>query len=143
MVDIAIVLKSLSEAIKLASTVADAKSTWEQADLKLKMAEVTSALADAKNALTDTQTELREKDQEIGRLKNAFTRAEGTVEYKGKHYRKGPDGKPIGRPFCPVCWEDHGRLFLLDRDKGTRGAMRCARCKAQFEMLAEFGEPEA
>jgi hypothetical protein len=112
------------------------------ADLKYKMAEVTSALADAKNALTDAQVELRDKDAEIERLQKAFARTDETVEHRGKYYRKKPDGTPMGRPFCTVCWEQ-GRLFLLDKDmKGMRGAMKCANCKAQFDMLPEFGEPE-
>ena len=46
----------------------------------------------------------------------------------------------MGMPFCTVCWEG-SHLFLLDKDmKGMRGAMKCARCKATFDMLPSFGE---
>lgn len=140
MIEFPIILKTVGDAIKIAKAVADAKNAWEQADLKLKMADVTSALADAKNALTEAQGDLLDKDKEIERLREAFARTDDTVEYRGKHYRKGADGKPIGMPFCTVCWEE-GRLFLLDKDmKGIRGAMKCARCKAGFDMLPAFAE---
>lgn len=140
MIEFAIVLKSLGDAIGVARAVGDTKTVWETADLKLRMADVTSALADAKNALTEARDELRDKDEEIERLKKAFARADETVEVQGKHYRKGIDGKPKGRPFCTVCWED-GRLFLLDKGmKGIRGAMRCQRCKSNFDMLPAFAD---
>lgn len=140
MIEFPIILKTVSDAISIARAVADAKTVWEQADLKLRMADVTSALADAKNTLTEAQVEMRDKEQEIDRLKQAFTRIDETVEFQGKRYRKGPDDKPMGRPFCTVCWEE-GRLFLLDKDmKGMRGAMKCARCKASFDMLPAFAE---
>lgn len=142
MIEFPIILKTVSDALNITKTVASAKTAWEQADLKLKMADVTSALADAKNALTEAQGDLLDKDKEIERLRKAFARTEETVEYRGKHYRKGVDDKPIGRPFCTVCWEE-GRLFLLDKDmKGMRGAMKCARCKASFDMLPAFAEPD-
>ncbi len=142
MIEFPIILKTVSDAINIARTVADAKNVWQQADLKLKMADVTSALADAKNALTEAQGDLRDMDHEIGRLKQAFARTDDTVEFQGKRYRKGADGKPMGRPFCTVCWEE-GRLFLLDKNmSGMRGAMKCVRCKASFDMLPAFAEPD-
>ena len=102
------------------------------------MAEVTSALADAKIALTDAQLELRDKDAEIERLNKAFARTDETIEFQGKRYRKWPDGKPRGRAFCPVCLEE-GHFFLLDPDISLpRGAMKCARCKAEFGYVNEF-----
>ena len=97
-------------------------------------------MMDCKNALTEARSELTDKDREIERLQKAFARTDETVEFRGKHYRKGADGKPKGRPFCTVCWEE-GRLFLLDRDiKGVRGAMKCARCKATFDALQAFAD---
>jgi hypothetical protein len=140
MIEYAIVLKSLGDAITLARAVGEAKTAWETADLKYKMAEVTSALADAKNALTDAQVELRDKDSEIERLTEAFKRIDKTVEFDGKYYRKGPDGKPRGRAFCPVCW-DQARPFLLDQNrKAPRGAMKCARCKTEYDLVPQFSD---
>ncbi len=142
MIDFPIILKTVGDAIVIAKGVADAKNAWEQADLKYQMADVTSALADAKNALTDARGELLEKDAEIERLRKAFARTDETVEYRGKHYRTTAEGKPMGRPFCTVCWED-GHLFLLDKDvKGIRGAMKCTRCRASFDMLPSFAEAD-
>lgn len=143
MVDVPVVLQSIGAAIGIAKAVAEAKGEWNRADLRLQMAEVTNTLADAKIALTEAQTELYAKDQEIERLKAAFARKDETVEFQGKYFRKGADGKPRGRAFCPVCW-DAGRPFLLDRDKGMRGNMTCARCKSDFNSVGEFpDEPTA
>jgi hypothetical protein len=140
MIEFAIVLKSIGDAIGLAKAVGEAKAVWETADLKYKMAEVTGALADAKIALTDAQVELRDKDKEIERLRNAFARRDETVEHAGRHYRKGRDGQPTGRAFCPVCWENEGRLFMVDQGPGRVGSMVCARCKSEFDYLPSFAE---
>lgn len=140
MIEIPIVLKTLSDAIGIAKAVAEAKNEWDKADLRLKMADVTTALADAKNAVTEAQMELRDKDREIERLTEAFKRIDETVEFDGKYYRKGADGKSLGRAFCPVCW-DQGRPFLLDQNrKAPRGAMRCARCKAEYDLVPQFSD---
>jgi hypothetical protein len=137
MLDVDVVLKSIGAAIGIAKAVSEAKTEYDLADVRLKMADVTNALADAKVALTDAQLVHRQKDEEIERLKKTFARTDETIEYQGKRYRKGRDGKPRGRAFCTVCWEE-GRLFLLDEKDLGRGSMKCARCKAEFAYVNAF-----
>lgn len=135
--DVATILQTITTSIGIARAVAEAQTEFDRADLKLKMAEVVNALADAKLALTEIRDEQREKDAELARMREAFQRKGETIEYDGRHYRTDADGRPTGRPFCSVCFEQ-GVLFLLDRAQGPRGTMSCARCKSVVSYVPEF-----
>ena len=92
------------------------------------------ALADIKIALTDAREELAAKDAEIAALKKQFQRSAETVEVKGFKYDKGQDGKPKGKPYCPVC-EQRGQLHHLTR---IAGKDFCPNCKAVYAMVASY-----
>lgn len=59
------------------------------------------------------------------------------VEHLGRHYKKGEDGKPTGRPYCPVCLHE-GRQMLLEYHPIARAGMHCPRCKSHFERAPRF-----
>src|SRR5260370_11472721 len=142
MLDIDLGLKSIGASIGVAKAVAEAKTEYDLADLRLKMADVMNTLADAKVALTEAQGELRSKDGEIKRLLENFARRDETVEYGGKLYRQTQDGKPKSRPFCPPC-ATKGTLFLLDHASRHRFHLKCELCKSDFPNVTAFSENPA
>ena len=79
-----------------------------------------------------------EKDAEIERLKTALAiRAAETVEHHGYRYRKGTDGKPKGRPYCPVC-ENDGLFILLTQTWEKGRPWQCPKCEAKFNSAPSF-----
>src|SRR5262245_35818670 len=114
--EISAVAASIRVALDLAKGVKTAADALGDAEMKFKLAELYAALADAKMAIADAETSVAEKDAEIERLKREFQRlGDDTVIAGPYRFRKGKDGQPIGRPFCPRCLEVDGRLILTER----------------------------
>lgn len=109
----------------------------DAAEFKLKIADLTGALSDIKLALTEAREELASKEAEINALKKQFHRSSEMVEKKGFKYNKGEDGKPRGKPYCPVCEQRSGQFYHLAR---IAGKDICPNCKALFEMITIYNE---
>ena len=103
MVDFMSALATASQAIKLAQDLRGIDKAINAAEYKLKIADLTSALSDIKMALAEAKEELAVKDKEIEALKKQFKRSVETIEKHAFKYKKGSDGQPKGKPFCPVC----------------------------------------
>ena len=73
MVDIAVVLQSITASMNIARAVAEAQTEFNRADLKLKMADVMSTLADARIALSEARETIHERDQTIKGLQDKIT----------------------------------------------------------------------
>lgn len=138
MISIPVLLTSINASITIARAVADASTQYSQAELKLKMADIMSTLADAKIALAEAKEQLDAKDKKIESLSGAFKRLEETIEINGTIYKKGPDGKPTGRPLCSVCIQKDGVQMVIEKNLGSMGGFRCPACKAQFGRLATY-----
>jgi len=104
----------------------------DAAAYRLRIAELTSVMADIKLALTDAKDKLALKDAEIDRLKKQFQRSADTVEYNGFKYDKGPDGKPTGSAYCPVCEQKEALFFHLNRIAVTD---TCPNCKTHYKTM--------
>lgn len=126
--DIGTALASIGAAIDTVKFLRDVDRKLDEAELKNRLAEVYGGLADARMALADAREELRARDHEIAQLKQSFQRRDETVEHQGMRYRKGEDGKPDGRPFCPRCG-DEGIISLtqasVDDPDHTSFCPRC------------------
>lgn len=129
MVDIMTALATATQAIKLAQDLRGIDKAMDAAEYKLKIADLTGALSDIKLALTDAREELASKDAEIEKLTKALKRVADVVEYQGYKYDKGPEGKPRGAPYCPVC-EQKGMLIHIAK---VLHAKQCPHCKGFFD----------
>lgn len=95
---------SLKTATELAKAIKNVESSFEKAELKLKIIELIDALADAKINATEVQDLVLEKDRKITELENA-------LKFKLKLVRK--DGAYVDKdesvleaePYCSHCWE--------------------------------------
>ena len=137
MVDIMTALATASQAIKLAQDLRGIDKALNEAEFKLKIADLTVALSDIKLALSEAKDELAAKQSEIQTLEKQFRRLQETVEVGGFKYRKGPDDKPRGNPFCPVCEQKTGMLFHLAH---IMTHQRCPNCKAAFERVHVYAD---
>jgi hypothetical protein len=135
MVDFMTALATASQAIKLANDLRGIDKAMDAAEYKLKIAELSGALSDIKLALVEAKEELAAKQAEIEELTKRFARVGETVEVKGYKYNKGPDGKPKGAPFCPVCEQNTGKLFHLAK---ILTAQQCPNCKALYQNVAVY-----
>jgi hypothetical protein len=131
MIDIMTALATASQAIKLTQDLRGIDKAMDAAEYKLKIADLTSALSDIKMALTDAKENLASKDAEIAALKQQFYRSSEMVEDDGFKYDKGPDGKPAGRPYCPVCEQKHRMFFHLNRNSLLNKNF-CPNCNAAY-----------
>jgi hypothetical protein len=129
MVDFALALSTVSQALKLANGLKEIEKLYNAAELKLKIAELITNLADLKITLVDARQDAAEKQMEIERLTNLFKRSAELVEFNGYKYDKDQDGKPRGHAYCPVC-EQQGAFIhvatLLDEHQ------RCPKCQAHY-----------
>jgi DNA repair exonuclease SbcCD ATPase subunit len=137
MVDIMTALATASQALKLTQELRGIDKAVDAAEFKLKIADLTGALSDIKLALTEAKEELVSKDTEIANLKKQFQRSAEMVEVKGFRYKKGEDGKPKGKPYCPVCEQKLGQFYHLTR---LLGKDVCPNCKAVFHLVTGYPE---
>jgi hypothetical protein len=137
MVDVMTALATVSQAIKLTQDLRGIDKAIDAAEYKLKIADLTNALSDIRIALTDAKDELASKDAELARLTKQLARIAQTAEVGGFKYRKGPDDKPRGRAFCPVCEQKTGYLFHLAEVMHTQ---QCQNCKGHFPNARVFDE---
>ena len=127
-----------SKALELVKSLREIDKQFNVADLKAKAADLLSTLADVKVALAEAQDESRSKDEESARLRDALKRREETIEVNGQRYR-AIDGKPVGAPYCPVCYDDGHFIMLTTMTTAKFGhRMHCPKCKAEFEHYQEF-----
>ena len=130
--DIPAALTIITQAIGIVRALRETDQELANAEAKAKLAEVISALADAKIALSEANEEIFGRDKEISRLQKMFQRKDELVERDGYFYSKDETGKPIGRPFCPVCVQKHGLFFHLEQMDIAGRPKVCPNCKANF-----------
>ena len=127
--EIAAGVAALANALKAVKALSEIDKALSTGELKLKMADLYSSLSEARIALSDAQAELHAKEQEIRRLSGSRANQLETVSHRGFSFGIGADGKPIGRPYCPVCEQEGVRVQL------TRANAKfdiCPRCKAPY-----------
>lgn len=139
--DIAGALTSISLALGIVKDLRSLDQSFATAELKLKMADLMTALADAKMAMVDVQAQLADKDQQIQALISASAFNKALVEYNGYKYEKGPDGTPVGAPFCPVCEAEAGLYIRTAIAQAPGMPPRCPRCKADYLHRSVFLYP--
>jgi hypothetical protein len=138
--DIMAGLAALSQALTIAKELRQIEKGFNEAEFKLKVAELYSMLADAKVALADAKTEIEAREAEIKALTGQFQVRAATVEYEGYKYEQGPDGKPVGWPYCPIC-ENEGRMVRTTYSGEVRGEGLCPYCKAVYRYVEDFAYP--
>jgi hypothetical protein len=122
---------NIKVAYDLGKAILEAKGQLDAAELKLKLADIIGALADAKMEIASAQDELRDKDARIRQLEGALETREEVVRLYDAFYQKGPNGKPVGQPYCMACWERDHKLFHLALRRGIGNT--CTTCKAVFD----------
>jgi rubrerythrin len=125
MADFVMMLNVIGQGIGLVKELNDVNKHFDEATLKLKIAELSGVLASTQIALSELQVEMNKKDQEINRLKSAFAEKSELTEHDGFQYRRGPDGLPRGRLYCPVCLAKGELLMTIEAGDGTE----CPSCK--------------
>lgn len=130
--DIAAGLTALNSALSTIKQLQDIDKNFDKAELKLRMATLYSDLADARIALSDARELVREKDVEIARLKARDDSKLPVVFHQGFNFGIGPDGRSIGRAFCPACEKVKGIQMQLTRTPTGRADMR-PHCLAVYQ----------
>jgi hypothetical protein len=140
--DIMTGLSAVTQALNVANWLRGIEKEFDAAEFKLKVADLYSSLAEAKMALADAKTEMDTKQAEIEALLAQFQVRAATVENNGYKYERGPDGKPVGYAFCPVC-ESNGKMIRTTYSGGNRYDVCCPRCKAIYRGVSHFPYPQA
>lgn len=127
------VLGSLKTATEIAKFIRESDVSIERAELKLKVADLIGALADVKLELVELQDSFAAKDNRIKELEEAFEAKSLMVRRYDAYYNAGPDGEPLGAPYCLRCWEsDHKRRVLVHDAKDFRTRL-CTSCGHKYE----------
>jgi hypothetical protein len=138
--DIMTGLSAVTQALGIANWLRGIEKGYDAAEFKLKIADLNSALADAKLALADAKTERESKQAEIEALIAQFQVRADTVQHNGYKYERGPDERPVGYPYCPVC-ESNGKMIRTTFTGGVRGEAGCPQCKAVYRYVISFPYP--
>lgn len=125
MVDFVTGLQAAAAGLSVLKELNKVDNEYDKAALKLKVAELSNALATVQITLAEAQTEAAKKDAEIAKLRDNFKQKDELVEHNGHHYRRGPDGHPRGRLYCPVCLTKGELLMTIEASEGTE----CPSCK--------------
>jgi hypothetical protein len=140
--DIMTGISAVAQALNVANWLRGIEKEFDVAEFKIKVADLYSALADAKVSLAEAKTEMESKQAEIEALKAQFQVRANTVEHAGYKYEQGPDGKPVGHAFCPVC-ESNGKMTRTTYSlTGNRYEVCCPRCKAIYGGVVHFPYPQ-
>lgn len=140
--DIMTGLSAVTQALSITKWLYGLEKEFDAAEFKLKIAELSSMLAEAKLALSEAKTEMDGKQAEIDTLIGQFQVRAATVEHNGYRYERGPEGRPVGYAFCPVC-ESNGKMIRTTYAGGVRDEAHCPRCKAVYGRLLHFQYPQA
>lgn len=137
MVDFKGALEAASTGLGVLKELSQITKAYDEAALKLKIAELTGTLATVQIALAEAQSEAAKKDALIAKLEGNFKEKVEMVEYKGFHYRKGGDGRPRGRAYCPRCLEK-GRVFMTVKTAKAGRPDECPECKTEYQGISSF-----
>ena len=122
----------LKTATEVARFLRDTVQAFKTADLKLRVAELVDGLATAKFSLSEIQDTLAAKDAEIRRLTEALKLKDEVTRYQDAYYRKDPDGKALGDPYCSFCFETKSLLVHINQNPKDRSQSVCPNCKNIF-----------
>lgn len=135
--DFPAVLATTTQALGPVKELRSLDQSLQNAEVKAKMVELYAALGDMRMSFSDAQAEHRELEMQNAELLENFKYSSELVEYEGHKYLPFPDGKPSGMPFCSVCEQNHGKLFMLTRSKGHI-EFTCPNCKSVYHHLASY-----
>ena len=126
------ILGNLKVATDIAKAIRDSDISVERAELKLKLAEMIGALADAKIEVTEVQELLRDKERQLGELKDAFESKDDLVKRYDGYYLKDANGQAVGEPYCVSCWQTKHKRFNLQYVAGQRDMKACVSCGSKY-----------
>ena len=133
MADLSLLLTSLTTAGNAAKGLLDIKSIAESAEARMAIAEMQNVLADTKGELSDLKLELQSKDEVIRGLEEKLAERTKLVRHNEKFYEADENGKPVGDPYCPRCWEvDAMKVHLTYRNKTY---VVCPACEKKFPKI--------
>jgi hypothetical protein len=123
-------LAGVKHAIDIVRLLGESTTSLEQAEQKFKLAELTGSLAETMVQLANIQISLIEKDQKIKELEEAFQSKDSLIRVLDAYYEVGPDGNPIGEPYCMNCWQVNHKKYYLHELLATK--KHCSFCKTEY-----------
>lgn len=136
--EFAAALQAGAAALNLLKDLNEVNKEYDKATLKLKIAEVSSSLMKLQVALGEAQSELGKRDAEIARLSASFKDKSELVDHDGFLYRKGADGKPRGRAYCPRCMSKGLPMMTVATVKAPGHPYECPECKSDYFGISAF-----
>lgn len=138
--DVSAALSSIAQALTVVKAIKDVDSAFDRATYKMQIADLMSSLADVKMSVLAARDEIHEKDAELKRLREDFTRQAELVLGPGDYkYRVDKNGFKIGYPMCRHC-EHEGRTVQLVQNRHFHKSI-CPRCRTEFEPVECFLPP--
>lgn len=132
-------ISATTAAIQLVQTLRNVDKSLSQAETRHQMAEILTKLTDVKLALLEAREDIADRDGKIAELQKAIEFNATLTEHKGFQYRAGADGKPLGKPFCPVCIQKQNVFVsLVPRFEKAGKPLCCPSCDGRFTQVAMF-----
>ncbi len=131
-VSIIATIAAIKNSIDIVKAVKDADYDLDKAILKEKIAVLIDSLLEAKIQASEILDLLQEKDTIIAKLEDLLKLKSKLERQNGKYYEVDENGKLIGIPYCPRCWESEQKPIHLLPTEDEEDHFRCANCKNFF-----------
>lgn len=118
------------QALDILRKLKDLDADLKNAEVKMQLAELYGKVAELKVALADASIELRQRDDTIVDLKDKARTKVRTMYHNGFNFGLDADGRPLIKPFCPICEQREGLQIMLQY-KGSGAA--CPSCQGVFD----------
>jgi hypothetical protein len=126
-------LQSIKAAMDIAKGLTAAGSSFEKAELKMKIAELAELLVNARMAALDAQEQIGQLEAKIVELQKAKDVRDKLVARDGVYYVK--DGETTSGPYCVRCFETDAKLMPV-RELSPAfqeiGKYKCPQCRAVY-----------
>lgn len=123
-------ITSLKTATDIAQLLKTTDSSFEKAELRLKIADMMIALADAKISIAELKDIIQDKDDKIKQLQEQNTLVEEMDFKNGLYFSKNGDG-----PYCTACYDTKKiKIRLTEQPSAfkTFGDYKCPNCGNLF-----------
>lgn len=133
-------LAAIGKSIDIVRALRDLEVKITDAEFKNQVADLYTALSDVKIALADAREKIADQEREILRLKAISGRKRAVFNYRGFNFGLDEIGRPIGRPYCPVCEQKDGAQIQITRGIGKFDL--CPRCNSPYGKDYPWKVPE-
>ncbi len=126
-------ISAVANAYKIAKALRDLEKDFDAVTYKQQIIELMEGLNDARSALMDAHESNKNLEDDIQKLKAAFSKLDELETGDGGYlYQVNEEGDKQGFPVCPKCFETEKRQIHLVQNE-RYDSSKCPVCATEFK----------